>query len=174
MPFNKLERENTQVVVNELATIPDLSESEALPCEICDTAAGYTGTLTDEEVNTLYLALNDEYHAWAVYEQVLLDFGFVRPFSSIQRAEVSHSAALTKLLEKYGLPIPENPWSGQVASFDDLGSACAAGVQAEVANGALYDLLLTSTVRMDILDTYTALQRASLEKHLVALTRCAD
>ena len=134
----------------------------------------YVGPLTEDEVDALYLALNDEYHAWAVYEQVISDFGSVRPFSSIQNAEATHIAALTRLFDAYGLALPENTWIGQLAGYESLGAACAAGVQAEIANGGLYDTLLSSTERSDILDVYTSLQRASLEQHLPAFMRCAD
>ena len=154
--------------------LPESPSTEELACPICGAAAEYNGPLSEEEVTALYLALNDEYHAWAVYEQVIVDFGTVRPFTSIQHAEQNHISALVHLFEVYNLPVPDNPWIGQVAGFENLTAACSAGVEAEIANGALYDTLYTSTDRDDILDVYTALQRASLEKHLPAFMKCAD
>ncbi len=42
-------------------------------------------------------AIQDEYHAEAVYQGVLGDFGPVRPFSNIIGAEVRHAAAIATL-----------------------------------------------------------------------------
>lgn len=159
---------------NERIEVPDAGDVEALACPICDRPEDYDGVLSSEEVTALYLALNDEYHAWAVYDQVTADFGSARPFTNIKNAEASHISSLARLFDVYALALPENPWLGQVDGFADLGSACAAGVQAEIANGALYDTLFASTERADILDVYTALQRASLDKHLPAFLRCAS
>ena len=161
-------------VAEGIVTIPELTDTTALACPICATSENYDGPLTEDEVNALYLSLNDEYHAWAVYEQVIGDFGSVRPFTSIQNAEANHIAALLRLFDAYGLVAPDNTWIGQLEGFENLGAACTAGVQAEIANGGLYDTLLTSTERNDILDVYSALQRASLEQHLPAFMRCAD
>ncbi len=144
-------------------------------CPICDfDYSTYTGPLAEPEVDGLLLALNDEYHAWAVYDQVIIDFGAVRPFTSIQKAEAKHIAALTRLFEAYEVPVPDNPWSGNVASFDSVSEACAAGVAAEIANADLYDELFSSTEREDILRVYRSLQRASEENHLPAFQKCAD
>jgi len=133
----------------------------------------YTGQLSPEEVNGLLLALNDEYHAWAVYDQVIEDFGAVRPFVNIQRAEGKHIDALLRLFDSYGVSIPDNPWVGQVDSFDSRQAACEAGVEAEILNAELYDGLFQTTSRQDILTVFESLQRASQEKHLPAFQRCA-
>ena len=154
-------------------TVPE-SDGVVLACPICETAADYDGILSEDEVSALYLALNDEYHAWAVYEQVVMDFGAVRPFVNIQNAEQNHISALTRLFETCNLSVPVNSWVGQVAGFESLAAACTAGVEAEIANGALYDTLFSSSDRADILDVFTSLQRASLDKHLPAFQRCAD
>ncbi|MBN1219364.1 MAG: DUF2202 domain-containing protein [Anaerolineae bacterium] len=122
----------------------------------------------------LLKALDDEYHAWAVYGQVIADFGQVRPFTNIQRAEAQHIAALVNLFDRYDVPVPDNSWVGRVESFDSVQTACAAGIAAEIANAALYDELFTTTDRADILTVYQTLQRASTEKHLPAFQRCAQ
>jgi hypothetical protein len=101
------------------------------------------------------------------------DFGAVRPFTSIQRAEENHIAALVNLLEGYGLEVPANEWQGEVPSFDTLGEACAAGVQAEVDNAGLYDQLFNMADNPDLIRVFTALQSASQEQHLPAFERCA-
>jgi hypothetical protein len=149
------------------------TEAELLDCLICEVSESYDGVLSLQEVEGLLKALNDEYHAWAVYEQVVQDFGQVRPFVNIQRSEEKHIDALLRLFDKYDVPVPENVWIGNVPSFDSVEDACAAGVDAEIANVALYDEILGTTDRNDILTVYQALQRASEESHLPAFQRCA-
>ena len=131
------------------------------------------GDLSDAEVEALQMALDDEYKAWSVYEQVIADFGAVRPFTSIQRAEEKHIAALVTLFDRYGLDVPVNPWPGTLASYETLGEACEAGVQAEIDNAALYADLFDMVDNPDIIRVFTALQRASQTKHLPAFERCA-
>jgi hypothetical protein len=129
--------------------------------------------LSESEVEALLQALDDEYKAWAVYDQVIADFGAVRPFTSIQKAEESHIAALVTLFERYGLAVPQNQWPGAVPSFDTLADACAAGVQAEIENAALYDELFSMVDNAGIIQVFTNLQQASETRHLPAFQRCA-
>jgi hypothetical protein len=131
------------------------------------------GDLSESEVEALQMALEDEYKAWSVYEQVIADFGAVRPFTSIQRAEENHIAALVNLFEGYGLEVPANEWPGTVPTFDSLAEACEAGVQAEIDNAALYDQLFSMVDNPDLVRVFTALQRASQDQHLPAFELCA-
>jgi hypothetical protein len=117
-----------------------------------------TGDLSASEAEALTMALDDEYLAWSVYDQVIADFGAVRPFTSIQRAEESHIAALVTLFDRYGLDVPANEWPGDVPSFDTLAEAYQAGVQAETDNAALYDQLLGMVDNPDIIQVFTNLQ----------------
>ena len=128
---------------------------------------------SEAEVEALLMALDDEYKAWSVYEQVIADFGAVRPFTSIQKAEENHIAALVTLFDRYGLEVPANDWPGDVPSFDTLSEACEAGVQAEIDNAALYDQLFSLVDNADIVQAFTSLQQASETKHLPAFERCA-
>jgi len=130
--------------------------------------------LSESEKEALLMALDDEYKAWAIYDQVIADFGAVRPFTQIQKAEESHIAALVRLFERYDLEVPENEWPGNVPTFESVADACAAGVQAEVDNGAVYDELFSMVDNPDIVRVFTSLQRASLTKHLPAFERCAS
>ena len=50
--------------------------------------------LTETEIRALNEALDDEYRAFATYDQVLADFGEVPPFSNIREAEGRHIEAL--------------------------------------------------------------------------------
>ncbi len=134
---------------------------------------GSVEPLSASEVEALRIALDDEYKAWSVYEQVITDFGAVRPFTSIQRAEESHIRALLTLFDRYGLDAPGNEWLGQVPSYGTLAEACEAGVQAEIDNGALYGELFSMVDNPDVVRVFTALQRASETRHLPAFEYCA-
>jgi hypothetical protein len=130
--------------------------------------------LSKAEISALHDALDDEYHAWTTYDQVIADFGEVRPFINIREAEARHIEALTRLFDQYGLAIPENTWPGRVRRFASVREACEAAVAAEVANGELYERLFAATRRSDILAVFRNLQRASQERHLPAFRRCAE
>jgi len=130
--------------------------------------------LNEIEITALHDALDDEYHAWATYDQVIQDFGLVRPFSNIRDAEARHIEALMHLFTQHGLAAPPNPWPGKVERYPSLREACAAAVEAEIANAALYDRLLASTGRSDILSVFRNLRDASQERHLPAFRRCVE
>ncbi len=147
-------------VTSPARSAPALNDSEA-------------GDLSESEAEALLMALDDEYKAWSVYDQVIADFGAVRPFTSIRKAEEAHIAALVTLFERYDLDVPANEWPGNVPTFDTVAEACAGGVQAEIDNAALYDQLFDMVDNTDIVRVFTALQRASETKHLPAFERCA-
>jgi hypothetical protein len=131
-------------------------------------------TLTETEIRALNEALEDEYRAFATYEQVLADFGEAQPFNNIRDAEARHIEALHSLFARYGLSIPENPWPGKVDRYTSLQAACEAGVAAEIANAEIYQRLLQSTERPDILTVFRNLQDASQQRHLPAFQRCGQ
>ncbi len=130
--------------------------------------------LLPAEVDALLAALDDEYLAWATYDQVIADFGPVRPFINIRDAEARHIGALLPLFEHYGIPVPANPYPGTLPHYPDLKAACEAGVAAEVENAALYGRLESATTRTDLLTVFSRLREASQERHLPAFRRCAD
>ena len=130
--------------------------------------------LTAAELNALHEALEDEYQAWSIYDQVITDFGEVRPFINIRDAEARHIQALTRLFVRYGVPQPENTWPGKVERYSSVQAACEAAVAAEIANGDLYERLFKDELRADILVVLRNLQEASLERHLPAFQRCAQ
>ncbi len=134
---------------------------------------GTQSDLTESEVEALLMALDDEYKAWSVYDQVIADFGPVWPFASIQQAEEKHIAALVRLFDRYGLDVPENPWPGSVPTYETVTDACAGGVQAEIDNAALYDQMFSMVDNPDIVRIFSNLQQASLTKHLPAFEQCA-
>jgi hypothetical protein len=133
-----------------------------------------SGGLLPREVIALLEALDDEHKAHATYAQVLADFGDVLPFANIIEAEARHIDALTRLMHRYQVPVPSNPWTGKVPRFASVKDACAAGVEAEIDNGSLYDRLMAATQRADILEVFRNLQEASQQRHLPAFQRCLE
>lgn len=131
-------------------------------------------TLTAAEINALHEALDDEHQSWAIYDQVISDFGEVRPFINIRDAEARHIDALSRLFVRYNLTIPDNPWIGKVERYSSVQEACTAAVAAEIANGDLYERLFQDELRPDILRVLGNLQEASLERHLPAFQRCVQ
>jgi hypothetical protein len=53
--------------------------------------------LSHPEITALNEALDDEYQAWATYDQVITDFGDVMPFVNIRASEARHIDALIML-----------------------------------------------------------------------------
>jgi len=131
-------------------------------------------SLTTAEIQALHTALDDEYRAWATYDQVIADFGDAPPFTNIRDAEARHIEALLVLFDRYDQPVPKNPWPGKVTRYANRQAACAAGEAAEIENGALYERLLASTRRPDILQVFRNLQEASQQRHLPAFRRCLE
>lgn len=130
--------------------------------------------LGEQERNVLLEALDDEYHAWATYDQVIADFGDVAPFTNIREAEARHIEALLSLFRRFGLEAPQNSWPGRVGRYPSLLAACEAGVAAEVANAGLYDRLLATTELPEIAEALRRLQEASQQRHLPAFRRCVE
>jgi hypothetical protein len=127
----------------------------------------------------LHAALDDEYKAHATYQAVIEKFGEVRPFANIIRAEQRHISFLKPLFAKYGLNVPPNPYlSGdkRPKAPATLVEACRIGVQAEIANAALYDEDILPAVKnyADIADVAILLRDASRNNHLSAFQRCVD
>jgi hypothetical protein len=130
--------------------------------------------LTEPEVNALLEALDDEYKAVATYAQVIDDFGPIRPFVNIIEAERRHIEALRGLFERYDLEMPANPWPGTIAGFESVDDACAAGVEGEIENAAMYQRLIDATHHTDIIEVFENLRRASQDNHLPAFERCTQ
>ncbi len=65
--------------------------------------------LTATEIRALNEALDDEYRSLATYDQVLADFGEVRPFSNIREAEAGTSRLFARCLRATGCPCPRIP-----------------------------------------------------------------
>ena len=151
-------QENKQLQQNDH---PDI---ESMPVE----------ELSTDEIEALKLTLEDEYKAEAIYQKILDKFGDVKPFSNIINAEQKHSDALIVLFNKYDLEVPSNDWYDKVSEFDSVEEACIGGVDAEIANVALYDGLFSKVDNEDVITVFTSLRDASQEKHLPAFQRCTE
>lgn len=130
--------------------------------------------LSETEIQVLHEALDDEYRAWATYDQVIADFGAVQPFVNIRAAEARHIGALHRLYQHYGLTIPDNRHPGKVAHYPSVTAACEAGIEAEIVNGEMYTRLVAARPRADILTVLRNLQAASQQRPLPAFRRCAQ
>ena len=128
--------------------------------------------LTAAEAQGLQDAILEEYGALNLYQGVMDTLGAELPFTQIARSEQQHVNALLRQAQIYGVEAPANPGLTQPVSFDSLTEACQAGVQAEIADAALYDTLKAVTTHASLLQVYDNLQSASLNQHLPAFEVC--
>jgi rubrerythrin len=127
----------------------------------------------ERTLEALTEALDDEYRARATYRKVIERFGPVRPFVNIVEAENRHIAALLRQFERFGARPPSDTWQDRVTVPDSLAQACAAGVEAEIENEALYARLLGQVDDAQVREVMQRLQAASRERHLPAFRRCS-
>lgn len=135
-------------------------------------SGGTLPPLDPAEVAALNEAMLEEYGALNLYTAVLNQFGSIIPFSNVARSETQHVATLRQLFVKYGLAVPANPGLTPPPTFASVQAACQAGVDAEIADAALYDELLAVTDNRDVVQVYRNLQAASLNNHLPAFEAC--
>jgi hypothetical protein len=125
-------------------------------------------------VTVLDRAIQDEYRAETTYQGVVNDFGPIQPFVNVLGAEERHSASIARLYASRSLPPAANTWTlTTVPHFATVRAACAAGVQGEQANIAMYDALLATSLPADVRQVFSNIRAASLESHLPAFQRCA-
>ena len=129
---------------------------------------------TEQTLAALSEALVDEYRARATYRKVIERFGPVRPFVNIIEAENRHIAALLRQFQRLHAPPPVDVWQDRVTAPASLAQACAAGIQAEIENEALYARLLDQVEEPEVRSVMLRLQAASRERHLPAFRRCAQ
>lgn len=142
-------------------------------CLLVEDADYPVGELTAETIGYLEAAIADERKALATYEAVMDEFGNVKPFINIARAEEQHIAILKGLFDKYGVEVPSDTTVvGALPST--LSEVCAVGVQAEIDNDQLYQDMIGSIQEQDIKEVFTSLAAASINMHLPAFERCAN
>jgi hypothetical protein len=88
-------------------------------------------------------------------------------------AEERHSASIARLYSNRGLSAPQSLWNvGNVPRFTSIQKACAAAVQAEMANIEMYDRYLAMELPRDVRLVFQNNRRASLQSHLPAFQAC--
>jgi len=71
------------------------------------------------------------------------------------------------------MAVPASEWDADnVPRFSTLAAACAAAVDAELANIAIYDGFFALDLPADVRTVFENNRRASLQKHLPAFERC--
>jgi hypothetical protein len=120
----------------------------------------------------LRYAIQDEYLARAEYQAIMRKFGDLRPFSNIVGSEESHIAWLKDAFGSEGLVLPADEAPSRVAVPATMKDALQAGVDAEVANIAMYDSFIASKLmakaeNADLKALFTRLRDAS-KNHLAA------
>ena len=128
--------------------------------------------LDESEIEALFLALDDEYHALAMYQSVISKFGEIEPFVEIAQSEQRHINALVNQFTKHGISVLENTWLGNISPLDSVQSACQLGVEAEIANVDLYQKLFSMVDDPRLIQVFTNLSNASQESHLPAFQEC--
>ncbi len=140
-----------------------------------DACTGAVGPDPQDIEEMLDLALQEEYEAEMLYRSVLEDYGAgTLPFATIAESEAHHVAALQLLLTRRQLTPPASAWApSDFPPFATLAAACAAGVDAEIADAAFYSPYLgRDDLPLDVATVFANLQAASLQNHLPAFERC--
>ncbi len=154
----------------EQAATPVTSEPSAAATpsqEPIDITTGAPTTGTDAALAWAALMGPDgEYAAAASYQAVIDEFGQVEPYATILEAELRHIDALVRQLEKAGVSVPDNPYSGLIAAPDDLLAAAQAWAEGEIKNVEMYDALIGQSASDSLTRVLSNLRRASLESHL--------
>jgi hypothetical protein len=130
--------------------------------------------LTPREVEALQCALDLAYQGWATADQVIRQYGKVRPFSRIRAAEQGRIHQLWRLFVAHGLPIPPNPWTGGVNSPASLADACGQALEQEQARLKRYGQLLVCTDQEELRQVFRAQAEASELRHGPAYGRCGQ
>jgi hypothetical protein len=134
---------------------------------------GAEGAKTDSHLTLekmLTYAIQDEYLARAEYYMIMKEYGNIRPFSNIVKAEEYHVSLLVPLFEAYGLSVPADNAEIHLIMPDSIKRAVEIGVQAEIDNIAMYELFLNQDLPLDVAEVFQELKRAS-ENHLNAFKR---
>lgn len=141
---------------------------------LCCLPPAVEGDVPAGVIDALAAGLADEHNAYDTYQAVIDQFGAVRPFANIQRAEATHIAALEFLFDRYGLTVPEAAPLAEVPQFSTLAEACAVAAEAEIANFDLYDSWIATVQDYpDMVQVFTALRDASEFQHQPAFENCA-
>lgn len=151
-------------------------ESPSSDTEYPDSALP-SGIDADSDAALLWTALmspDGEYAASAAYQAVIVEFGAVEPYVTIQAAEERHISALVRQLNRFGVEVPENPYLGKIEAPKDLTAAARAWATGEIDNVAMYDDLLAKAEDANAIRVLTNLRRSSQESHLPMFNAAAE
>ena len=116
----------------------------------------------------LIYAMLDEIHAKQTYEAIIEAYGEIRPFTKIVVAEQTHIDLLLPLFETYQLEVPVSDYVPIVP--ETIEEVLALGVEAEIANIALYEAFLSQDLPDDVRVVFEQLVEAS-NHHLAAFSK---
>ncbi len=135
--------------------------------------------LSEIEHMALTVAYVNEQRAAVSSSAAVTRFGEVAPFDKLAQAGKRHAAALAKLMEVYGVDVPEGMWVSEemaVAALpDDLEAACGQQAEAEAILARSLDERLIPAVAENpgLTALFTELRDAARDRHLPALLRSA-
>lgn len=119
----------------------------------------------DEMESVLKILIADEYKARAEYVALEAEYGESSPWTNLIKAETNHINALSTLFETYGLEIPEDDGAQFALIPNSEEEAYQIGIEAEIANIALYEDVLKTDLPDQVEAVFTNLMNASI-KHL--------
>ncbi|RKQ30412.1 ferritin family protein [Oceanobacillus halophilus] len=121
-------------------------------------------------VQMLTYALQDEFLAQSRYNDILLNFGYIRTFARIQEAELRHIRLLLPLFDRYQVEVPEDNSKEFITTPATVKEAYAIGVEGEIENIDMYNKFMSLEIPADVRAVFTQLRDASLN-HLTAFER---
>ena len=150
----------------------------AIPVKAADENYGAAGAsnLTNEKLTLskmLSFAIQDEYLSRGEYQKVIEKFGNRRPFSNIIKAEEKHISWLKVLLRKYGVALPPDRGSELAKESVTFSDTFQIGIDAEVANIAMYERFLKKDLPEDVMDVFNRLLSGS-KRHLAAFKKMKE
>jgi len=156
----------TRTGIAVLMGVVALTGTVAVSATAADTgsAAARANASPDLEEMLVY-AIEDEYGALEHYAAIIEEYGVLRPFTNIMRSEETHIELLEPLFASYGYELPDGV--DHPAAPESLQAAFELGVDAEIANIAMYESFLERELPADVRDVFERLMRAS-ENHLRA------
>jgi hypothetical protein len=155
--------EQTTESASPLPEVPEIDITTGAP------AAGTNEALAWEAL----MGPDGEYAAAASYDAVLQKYGSVEPYATIYEAELRHVDALVRQLERAGVSVPANPYSGKIAAPDNLTAAAEAWAEGEILNVEMYDKLLARSTDANLTKVLNNLRNASLNSHLPLFEKAA-
>lgn len=123
----------------------------------------------------LLRALDAERKGEAQYRATIQKFGQVTPYIHIVEAEVQHQRALEKVMARFGLSAPPNPW---IRHKFVLPATLAEAARRDAEEEREYALELrryVSTLRQpEVTSLFARLAQVNVERHAAALDRTAQ